>query len=260
MLALVFALACTHPSPTAPPSGDGIWVLEMGRSTFPASHILQGAPETERWPFSWQAWLIHADRRWVLVDAGFREPDVARRRGIEGFTPIAGVLARRGLKPADISDLIITHSHWDHVGGAADFPEATLWIQADELAWMRSRVSTAHTQRSGLRLRDRNVLEAAAAQGRLQTPDGDAMVSPSIRLHRSGGHTPGVQWVEVHIDGHTTILASDIAYQTRNLTEGPPGGSRDAAADWSAIETMKALSTDIIPGHDPRSMQGPRAF
>src|SRR5262245_24195377 len=88
----------------------------------------------------------------ILVDTGFpawyvADPEeTARQEGLDTFGRLvrlspdnlpSGQLARIGLVPADITHLIMTHSHIDHVGGIADFPQAPLIIGAAERACPR---------------------------------------------------------------------------------------------------------------------------
>ena len=44
-------------------------------------------------------------------------------------------MARAGVKPEDITDVIITHMHWDHADGMDLFPKARIWLQKDELQY-----------------------------------------------------------------------------------------------------------------------------
>src|SRR5918999_462301 len=68
----------------------------------------------------------------VLVDAGFyREKFVERWRPVAYEQPSAA-LRRIGLRPEDVTDVVVSHVHWDHLDGADLFPNARIWIQRAE--------------------------------------------------------------------------------------------------------------------------------
>ena len=98
--------------------------------------------------------LLLEDRAGLaLIDTGIGLEDVERpleRIGqplidLAGFQFHAGDTAirqieRRGLRPADVAEIILTHADPDHTGGLADFPHATVHISAEEHA----RLETGH--------------------------------------------------------------------------------------------------------------------
>src|SRR5256884_5289556 len=79
-------------------------------------------------------WLILGGPHPILVDTGFLDDD-ARERGIRNYVSPAAVVARAGVKPADVPVALITHLHYDHWAGHSLFPGAEYWIQRDEVAF-----------------------------------------------------------------------------------------------------------------------------
>jgi glyoxylase-like metal-dependent hydrolase (beta-lactamase superfamily II) len=69
--------------------------------------------------------LVRAHGRLALIDTG----NMSMR------TMLIKRFAERGVKPADITDLLLTHSHHDHSANWTMFPKARIVIGADELAW-----------------------------------------------------------------------------------------------------------------------------
>lgn len=246
MPVLAGLLACSAP----PEPGWHVYAVEYGRSDrFSRAAMVLGAPEGDRVPASWMVWVVRDGSHVVLVDTGFRDPALAERWGIRQLRTASEALGDLGLSASAVTDVVVTHPHWDHLGGLADVPGARVWIQKDALTWARSRVDPEHPERSGVRLADLEGLERAD----LRVVDGDSPVAPGLILHGGGGHTPGSQWVEVDGAVGTIALAGDIAYLFENVETGtPPGGSVDPERDRAAIVLMNGLAPGrVIPGHDP---------
>lgn len=248
---LLAALVGCGPTRTTPDVWE-VYALDYGRSTFKRSKLVQGAKEGPREPFAWMAWLIVGPEHKILVDTGFSDTALAEEWKIQGHRLIPDLLADLEQGPETITDVVITHAHWDHMGNVGAFPQSRVWIQEVEHTWATGRVSDAVPEKNGVRLAD---LKAVDGGSRLQKVKGDGEVAPGIRLHAGGGHTPGVQWVEIDDGPRTLVLASDIAYLYENIERSiPPGGSRDPAADATQIDAMKAVASEVrlvIPGHDP---------
>ncbi len=79
-------------------------------------------------------WLLKGKNgRTVLVDAGFQRSGKYFADWLEDFVRPDSSLFSLNIKPGDITDIIITHPHWDHIGGMDLFPKATIWMQKERL-------------------------------------------------------------------------------------------------------------------------------
>ena len=245
MWAILLAAACSRDlEPGAP---WAVYAISYGDSTYPKAQLVEGAPDI-RIRFAWSAWVIYGPDRLVLVDTGFAERDTAKQWNVTGFTPVPEILAQVGVAPTDVTDVVLTHTHWDHAGNVAPYSSATIWVQSQEWAWAQSVVSAEEPDRHGVRFRDVQAIEAA----KTQEVAGDAEVAPGVFVREGGLHTPHSQWVEVQTENATIVLASDAAYLYENIEKSIATGSNsDAAANLANIERMKATGT-VIPGHDYR--------
>jgi glyoxylase-like metal-dependent hydrolase (beta-lactamase superfamily II) len=221
---------------------------------FPVAALVAGADTARRADVALMVWLVRRpDGRNVLVDAGFyREKFLARWKPADYRRPSDAVRAA-GVAPEEVTDLVVSHVHWDHVDGADLFPNARVWIQRAEYEH--------HVDPAG-RARDRAVDSVDAAMldglrraGRVRLVDGDAReVLPGLTLYTGGRHTFASQYAAVRTARGTVVLASDNAYLYENLAARTPiAQTLDSASNRRAQERMLRLAGRlgaVVPGHD----------
>ena len=200
-------------------------------------------------------WLMKgSDGRIVLLDAGFKRDDlIARWKPVDYVTP-AAALERFGVKREAVTDLIISHVHWDHVDGANLFPNAKIWIQKDE--YEHHIDSTGKRLANAIDTADATMLHRMKLAGRVNLVDGDAReIVPGITVYIGGKHTFQSQYAAVNTTSGIVVLASDNMYLYENLEKHVPiAQTLDAASNLAAQERMKRLAANprlIVPGHDP---------
>ena len=200
-------------------------------------------------------WLIkRSDGRNVLVDAGFyRDKFMTRWKPADYQKPSDAVRAL-GLRAEDITDIIVSHVHWDHMDGVDLFPNARIWIQREEYAH--------HVSEAGRSLdRAADSLDAAMLfglnkAGRVHLVDGDGQeIMSGIVVYTGGKHTFASQYAAVSIGTSTIVIASDNAYLYENLTKHAAiAQTLDVASNLRAQDRMAQLASEprlIVPGHDP---------
>ncbi|MGP0068645.1 MAG: MBL fold metallo-hydrolase [Isosphaeraceae bacterium] len=101
---------------------------------FPVSALVQGADRGRKLDIAMTVWVLQRpDGRIVLVDAGFYRPRLLKQwKGIADYTRPDKAVERLGIKPEQVTDIVVTHMHWDHADGVDLFPKARIWIQKDE--------------------------------------------------------------------------------------------------------------------------------
>jgi glyoxylase-like metal-dependent hydrolase (beta-lactamase superfamily II) len=216
--------------------------------------------KTDSVKIDFMVWLIKGAGKNILVDAGFLK-DIPEGKDFEivNYTRPDSALAKVALKPEDITDIILTHPHWDHIDGITLFPKAHIWMQKDDYgyfvgsAWQKGN----NGDNGGFSPRDvRTVIELNLA-GNLTLIDGDNKeIIPGIKVFTGSRHTFNSQYVLVETGIHNTIIASDniwIYYSLEHLTPASRGGTLDPAGYVKAMQRMKTMVTDekyIIPAHD----------
>ena len=203
-------------------------------------------------------WLIKHPSRVVVVDTGF-SADAGRRRDRTFLYPPTEGLAALGVQASQVSDVILTHLHYDHVGGFADFPSAAFHLQDDELAFATGRHMQHRFFSQAYEVEEVVEIVRRVYGGRVRFHDGDVELFPGISLHLVGGHTKGLQVVRVQTRVGPVVLASDAVHLYANRDRGNPFPIlQDVSAMFAGWDRALMLAGDearVIPGHDPLVMQ-----
>ncbi|HUH11890.1 MAG TPA: N-acyl homoserine lactonase family protein [Longimicrobiales bacterium] len=266
-LPLVLALALSStpvvasPAPAPADTGVPAYAIHGVRYAtirgFPVRGLIPSAPEGERIDIAMAVWVVRGGGRTVLFDTGFHRPPWRERFAVADYLRPDSAIMLAGVQPGDVTDIVVSHAHWDHMGGLDLFPDATIWIQEDEY-----RYYTADAWREGGRsggIDPADVLELVrrhtAGQVRLVSGD-DVEILPGLRVFTGARHTYASQYLLVE-GGPPVVLASDNAYLWRNLEEGVAGATfdpADAGGNRAALARMLALAGTperVVPGHDP---------
>jgi glyoxylase-like metal-dependent hydrolase (beta-lactamase superfamily II) len=164
--------------------------------------------------------LVRTKDRLVLVDAGNGTRGSEKHLRVFGIEPFAD--GPPGIDPAAVTDVVITHLHFDHCGGlAAAGPEGP---EGPPLRFPGARI---HVQKSNLEnARHPNPREKASylaantallERSELKATHGTEEILPGIWVHRSDGHTRGLQWVEVRDGTRSLVFPSDMIPTSRHL-------------------------------------------
>jgi glyoxylase-like metal-dependent hydrolase (beta-lactamase superfamily II) len=222
---------------------------------FAVAELVAGADPARKIDLPFVIWVLKgSDGRNILVDAGsYKGPVFASWRLRDTVKPSAAI-GKVGLAPGDIADVIVTHIHWDHVGGVDLFPAARVWIQRDEF--------THYVDEAG-KPKDEAIAPDDAAElaelnraGRLILIDGDAKeIIPGVTVYTGGKHTYACQYAVVRTAEGNVVLASDNIYLYENLEKRLASAqTSDPAADFKVQERILRLASSqrlIVPGHDP---------
>jgi glyoxylase-like metal-dependent hydrolase (beta-lactamase superfamily II) len=201
-------------------------------------------------------WVIRDSGGVILVDTGFA-PESGARRHRQSHTTPAEALRGLGINPDDVTAIVITHAHWDHVGNVRQFPGAQLVLTEAEYAFWTSALAermhfAAHSEPDEIAL-----LARARMEDRVTLFRGRCSLAPGIELTEVGGHTPGQLIASVATrDGGTVVLASDALHFYEEVERDRPFAIlADLPAMYRAYDTLAQLATQpgtsLVAGHDP---------
>jgi N-acyl homoserine lactone hydrolase len=132
MKSLVFILLFLHFTLLADGEIQSIQALVYGKSTYP-SELLNVKDDTKNKTILWLFYLIRTDKRIILIDSGFMDKKYIASFQISDFKSPTLLLRNAGIDTLQVTDVILTHSHFDHIGSAHHFPNAKIYINSKEL-------------------------------------------------------------------------------------------------------------------------------
>jgi glyoxylase-like metal-dependent hydrolase (beta-lactamase superfamily II) len=226
---------------------------------FAVSGLIEGADRSRKLDIAMMVWLIRGNGKNILFDSGFHAPRYIQQWHPVDFTTPAEAVARAGVKPEEVTDVVISHMHWDHAGGLDLFPKAKIWLQKDELEYYAGSAWQSRRTHGGIDPDDVQMAVKLNTEGRVGLIDGDGQeFLPGITAYTGGKHTYASQFIAVTTAGGTVVLASDNMYLYENLEKHLPiAQTLDRDSNLRAQDRMKQLASDprlIIPGHDPLVM------
>lgn len=181
------------------------------------------------------AYLIPGQDRNVLVDAGLGNINNETMAGGK----LLDSLAAHGMGPGDITDVVLTHLHFDHVGWATSkgqvvFENATYRCHTDDWAHF---VTSDQAEAGAVR-------KLTPLESQLELFDTDHTLAPGIDIRHTPGHTPGSVILVVSDGDARAMLLGDIAHCPAELAED----------DWEAVfdidpklaqQTREALAREL---------------
>ena len=219
-----------------------------------SQNFLGGDPHDGPMPLDYFVWLVRGDGREVVVDTGFSAAVAARRGRNHLRCPTEGL---RLLKcdARSVSDVVITHLHYDHVGNFDLFPAATFHLQDLEMRYATGRHMAKEEFSGAYDVEDVVGMVRRAYAGRVRFHDGDAELHPGISVHLIGGHTMGLQAVRVRTRRGWVVLASDASHFYANMEQVRPfpivWSVPDMVQGYRRLLELADSPAHIIPGHDP---------
>ena len=215
-------------------------------------------------PINYYVWAIKAQNgETIVVDTG-ASPAQGAARKVPGYVSPIEVLARAGISGNNVTKVIITHMHWDHVGGMEGFlqayPKATFYVQRREFDFC---VKNPVSQRKPIAILfdplANKIMGDMERSERLVIVDGDYNLAPGVDLILAPGHTLGLQVVRVNTAKGPTVVGSDCAHVFRGYREDNPSVFiMDMPAWIQSFDKVKSKAAiDLIfPGHDVLMHQG----
>jgi len=162
--------------------------------------------------------LIEDDNRLILIDNGIgdkQDHSFLKHYFLNGDDTLEGSLARFGFKPEDITDMVLTHLHFDHCGGSIKynddstafeltFPNATYWVSKAQYEW-----ATNPNHRESASFLKENIFPIEES-GHLKLIEEEGEILPNISIRIFNGHTEGQLIPLINYHGRTIAFMADL--------------------------------------------------
>lgn len=198
-----------------------------GRSVLAESEIFEHGDADIKRPISFKVYLIRAKEKLILVDAGcVTMPGFV----MEDFVGTPDALMLLGVGLDDITDLVITHAHHDHIECVSCFKYARVYIQSEEY----------------------ELGERYFGPGvDIHTFDESVEVCENVIVKKIGGHSRGSCVVEISREDGVYVIAGDECYARECLTRRiPTGSSFDIQKSRGFIEKYASEKYRVLLCHD----------
>lgn len=210
-----------------------IVVFKYGEALYSEKRIFADVHTENKIPMAFCFYLIQKDGKNILVDVGCKGKE---RYQMYAYREPADLLAEYGLQPADITDVIITHAHFDHTSEAHTYPDAVFHIQAEEYQAGKQYLEG---------LQNLDLFENACD------------VTASVRVEKYGGHTPN----SCIVFAENYLLCGDECYFQRNLDDAVRvGNSAVPQRSQEFVETYRQSSYIPLLFHDGAILSGKTGF
>lgn len=201
--------------------------VEYGKSVLPETMVFINGSEDKFREIVFKVFVIKTDKKLILVDAGCETmPGFVMR----DFIGTVQALKNINIAAEEITDVLISHSHHDHIECVKYFKNAVIHIQQDEYECGKQYIP------DDLKL---NIFAD------------EFSICENVRIIKIGGHSKGSCVIEVKIDEKIYIIAGDECYSMECLTKKiPTGNSFNQNASREFIEKYSDATYTVLLCHE----------
>jgi glyoxylase-like metal-dependent hydrolase (beta-lactamase superfamily II) len=206
--------------------------------------------------------LVWKDEKVIVLDTGVGTKDLGKHSyyGFQDTKDIAGLVREQGFRPEAVTDVVLSHLHFDHCGGCTyvdsggnlhvTFPNARHWVSRKQ--WDNYLHSNG-LEKSSFRPGD---MMPVAEAGLLQWVDsGGFVLDDGFRLDMYEGHTTGQLAAVFEYDEETGIFAGDVIPTKAHLSDDwisayDTHPLYSLSAKINLKKTMRAMDARLFFYHD----------
>jgi glyoxylase-like metal-dependent hydrolase (beta-lactamase superfamily II) len=210
----------------------------------------------------------------ILADSGWKQTEYHKMTGTQHFTPLPEELKLLGFDAADVKKIIIGHAHWDHAGQLLDFPNATLYVQREELRGIEWALNYPNPHISAVNNTPGGCFRSPACgyepltmeqvygkvlHGKAVIVDGEMEIMPGVVIHPAyRAHTNGSQLLEVPTSIGKLVFGSDAYSSWEGIRDWMPANIQqtDTVQQFLAYEQCYKITggyQNCVAAHEPLS-------
>lgn len=210
-----------------------IVVFKYGESVFNESYIFQGGCHETMLPISFVIYLIQDGERNILIDVGCND---GAGFVMSMFEKPVQMLKEYGLMPEDITDVVITHHHHDHIAAVSDYPNATVHMQKDEYELGKKYIPESM---------------------KVELFENEKLLAKDLMIKKIGGHSVGSCIVLCKCVGKDYVFCGDECYVKACFGQNIlTGSSYNLEVSKQFIQYYGNGSYELLLFHDPEIQTG----
>ncbi|MBZ5695944.1 MAG: N-acyl homoserine lactonase family protein [Acidobacteriia bacterium] len=224
----------------------------------PGENFLQADPHEFASDLDYFVWVLRRSDCTFVVDTGFGKEAAARRRRDWLRCPVES-LRLLGVDPDQVTDVIVTHLHYDHAGNLDRLPRARFHLQDRDMAYATGRCMCDQSLRAPFDVENIQMMLRHIYSDRAVFHDGDTELAPGLTLHRVGGHSAGLQIARVWTRRGWVVVASDASHLYANVEQRRcfpiVHNVAEMLEGFDLLYRLADSPEHIVPGHDPLVMK-----
>ena len=246
-----------------PESSLSVWSVKYGERVVRKSDVFYdygsyGLPDGDL-DMDYNFWVVRDGDKIMLVDTGYDIPKFDWLGEIS-VTPTPQGLEILGIDPAEVSMVITSHFHYDHIGYLGLFPNAQVVSGQAERDYWFGKEAAGQLEGEFSTVDDLAPVHKAEAEGRLRLISEPTEVYPGITVYPVGGHCPGELLTRIDTASGGLILTVDAAHFYEQIeNEWPFFAYTDLDEMKAGLSFINKLAAEtgatIIPGHDGRTRE-----
>jgi glyoxylase-like metal-dependent hydrolase (beta-lactamase superfamily II) len=210
----------------------------------------------------------------ILADSGWKQTEYHKQTGTEHFVPIKEELQDLGIDPAQVTKVVIGHAHWDHAGQLDELPNATLYVQREELRGIEWALNYPNPHVSAVNQSPGGCFRTPACgyepltmeqvygkvlHGKAVIVDGEMEIAPGVVIHPAfRAHTNGSQLLEVPTSIGKIVFGSDAYSSWEGIRDWMPANIQqtDTVQQILAYEKCYKITggyNNCFAAHEPLS-------
>jgi glyoxylase-like metal-dependent hydrolase (beta-lactamase superfamily II) len=218
--------------------------------------------------------VIKCDSELILFDTGWKQQEYLKMTGSEHWAPIGDQLKVLGFNAADVTKVVIGHAHWDHAGQLSDLPNATLYVQREELKAIEWALNYPEkhirainsdpggcyrTPACGYMPLTMEEVYGKVLKGKAVIVDGEMEILPGVRIHPAfRAHTGGSQLLEVPTSIGKLVFGSDAFSSYEGIRDWMVANVQqtDSVQQFLAYEKCYKITggyENCVAAHEPLS-------
>ena len=243
------AAPATAPATAAAASTEApaeLYACRYGRSRFPEDYAFRDGHKGTNIDFAWSFYVARTGADITLIDTGFSDPATARQWGVMPTRLPEELLADLHIAPADVTRVIITHIHFDHLSNLPLFTRAQVVISR------RDRDDYVSQKKLGGVTYDARIAAILGDPARTHVVDTREALPGGLEVEVVGSHTAGSAVVHVQHAGVHHVLAGDECYLCANRDQQRPiGRVADLRLNLAFLSRNADPAIVLLPSHDP---------